>query len=104
MLRDGDLLETGPYQFRVIIRQRKRGSRPGRSSKPIGSLTAAENESVEHGSYAAGEVEDLLSDIRRTFAAIVERPIPAGRPRSTAETAMPWRFFSGRITRRRCGA
>jgi hypothetical protein len=104
MLRNGDLLETGPYQFRVIIRERKRGSRPARSSKPLGSLSISENEAVEHGSYAAGEVEDLLSDIRQTFAAIAERPIPAGRSRAAAETAMPWRFFSGRITRRRCGA
>jgi hypothetical protein len=102
-LDDGDLLETGPYQFRVIIRHRGRATRPAWSSKSLKREPAVETDSVSCESYAAGEVEDLLSDIRQSFAGIGAY-FTATRSRPAPETAMPWRFFSGRITRRRCGA
>ena len=71
-LHDGDLIETGPYEFRVLIRRPLRGKRPG-TSPTLQLAPATESDTCEYGSYAAGEIEDLLGDIRQSFAAISAR-------------------------------
>ncbi len=103
LLADGDLLRTGPYEFRITIHDRRYDDGSGRGAllrpRPSSGWSDAESDQLP----SSGEIEDLLADIRQTLRSgqevglvVAARSIPQG-----ADAPTGWRFFAGRLARRR---
>ncbi len=70
MLEDGDLLQTGPYQFRVSIEYREPSPKLSRSQAP------GDDEDYGADDFDAGisDIRNLLGEIRRALRPAVEPP------------------------------
>ena len=103
LLSDGDRLETGPYEFRISIHDRRYDDGSGREPCCAPRLSSGWSDAETDDLPTSGEIEDLLADIRQTLRSgqevglvVAARSISAG-----SEAPSGWRFFAGRLARRR---
>jgi hypothetical protein len=103
LLSDGDLLQTGPYEFRISIHDRRHdgGSPRGALLRPRPGVgwSDADRDDLP----TSGEIQDLLADIRQTLRSGQEVGLVVAARSLSAGTEAPsaWRFFAGRLARRR---
>lgn len=101
LLTDGDLLATGSYEFRISIHDRRHDGSSGRGALLRPNPSAGWSDADD--SPSSGEIQDLLADIRQTLRCGREVGLVVAARSLSAGTEAPsaWRFFAGRLARRR---